>query len=74
MHGVDYLVKCLGDINGHIGRYVDEFYAVHRRYSVGRRNLEGRMLLEFCLVKELLVSNTWFKREEKRKVTLRMKK
>ena len=26
------------------------------------------MLLEFCLGKELCVSNTWFKREEKRKV------
>ena len=28
------------------------------------------MLLESCLEKELCVSNTWFKREEKRKVTL----
>ena len=36
------------------------------------RNLKGRMLLEFCLVKELCVSNTWFKIEEKRKVTFRM--
>ena len=26
------------------------------------RNLEGRMLLEFCLIH---VSNTWFKRERK---------
>ena len=31
-----------------------------------------RMLLEFCLEKELSVSNTWCKRVEKRKVTLRM--
>ena len=30
------------------------------------------MSLEFCLGKELCVSNTWFKREEKRKVTFRM--
>ena len=30
------------------------------------------MLLEFCLKKELFVSNTSFKRVEKRKVTLRM--
>ena len=28
------------------------------------------MLLESCLEKELCVSNTWSKREEKRKVTL----
>ena len=30
------------------------------------------MLLEFCLEKELFVSNAWPKREEKRKVTFRM--
>ena len=30
------------------------------------------MLLEFCLKKELCVSNTWFKREEKRKVIFRI--
>ena len=30
------------------------------------------MLLELCLKKELCVSNTLFKREEKRKVTYRM--
>ena len=41
-------------------------------YGVGQRNFEGRMLLEFYLGKELCVSNTWFKREGKRKVTFRM--
>ena len=30
------------------------------------------MLLEFWLEKELCVSNTWFRREEKREVTFRM--
>ena len=30
------------------------------------------MLLEFFLEKELCVSNTWFEREEKRKVTFRI--
>ena len=44
---------------------------VHRGYGVSLRNLEGRMLLEYCLEKELCVSNTWFKREEKRKLTFR---
>ena len=68
MHSADDLVMCLGDCNGHI----DGFDWVHGGYGVGRRNLEGRMLLEFCLEMELCVSNTWFKREEKRKVTFRM--
>ena len=30
------------------------------------------MLLQFCLEKELCVSNSWFKREEKRTVTFRI--
>ena len=29
------------------------------------------MLFGFCMEKELCVSDTWFKREEKRKVTFR---
>ena len=35
-----------------------------RRRIIDDRNLQGRMLLEFCLEKELCVLNTWFKKEE----------
>ena len=45
------LVMCLGDFNGHIGRQFDGFDGVHEGFGVGLRNLEGRMLLEFCLKK-----------------------
>ena len=38
-------------------------------HGIGQKNLEGRMFLVFCLENELCVSNTWPKREEKRKVT-----
>ena len=69
MHFADDLVICLGDFNGHVGRHIDGLDGVHGGYDVGQRNLEGRMLLESYLEKELCVSNTWFKREEKRKVT-----
>ena len=31
--------------------------------------MEGKMLLGFCNEKELCVANTWFRKEEKRKVT-----
>ena len=68
----DDLVMCLGDFNGHIGRVIYGFVGVHGGYGVGQRNLEGRMLFKFCLEKLLCVSNTWFKREEKRKVTFRI--
>ena len=74
MHSTGDLVVCLGDINWHVGRHIDRFDGVHARYGVGQRNFEGRMLLEFCLEKELCVSNTWFKIVEKRKVTFRLGK
>ena len=60
MHSADDLVMCLGDFSGHVGTDV---YGVHGWYGVRQRKLEVRMLLEFCLVKELCVSNTWSRRE-----------
>ena len=72
MHSADDLVMCLGDFNGHGGRHIDGFEGVHGGYSVGHGNLQGRILLEFCLEKDLCVSNTWLRREEKRKMTFRM--
>ena len=36
--------------------------------GIGEQGLEGRMLLEFCDQKDLCVSNTRFKKKEKRKV------
>ena len=69
MHSAGDFVMCLGDFIGHIGRHIDGFCGVHGEYRVCHRNLEGRMLLESCLEKELCLSNTWFKREEKRKMS-----
>ena len=60
---------CLGSIAGHVGRHIDGFVEVHGGYGVGQRNLEGRMLLEFCLEKELCVPMSLSRREEKRMVT-----
>ena len=72
MHSADNLVMCLAVFNGHVGGYIGKFDWVHGAYGVGQRNLQGRMFLMFCLDEVLCVSNTWFKREEKRKVTFRM--
>ena len=72
MHSADDFVMYLGCFNGHVGRHIDGFDEMHGGYGVGQRNLERRMFLEFCLEEELCVSNTWFKREEKRKVTFGM--
>ena len=72
VHSAVDLVMCLGDFSGHVGRHMDGFDGIHGEYGAGQRNLEEGMLLEFCLVKELSMSNTWSKREERRKVTFRM--
>ena len=76
MHSAGDLVMCLGRFNGYVGRHVYGFDVVHVEYGVGQRNLEGRMLSWFCREKELCVSITWFRREErreeKRKGTYRM--
>ena len=69
MHSAGDYGMCLGDFNG---RHIYGFDGVHGGYGVGLSYLEGRMLLELYLEKELCVSNTWLKREEKRKVTFRM--
>ena len=46
---------CFDDLNGHVGGHTDGYDGVHGRYRIGQRNLEGRMLLEFCLEKEIMV-------------------
>ena len=61
-HCADDLVVCLGDINSHVGGYIDGFDDVCVEHGVDQRSLEGRILLEFCLRRELCVSNTWCKR------------
>ena len=33
---------------------------IHGEYGIAQRNMEGGMLLEFCLEIELCVSITWF--------------
>ena len=62
------VVFLLGDFNGHVGKEIEGFEGVHGRNGIGKRNAEGRMLLEFCDEKELCVANTWYKKTDKRKI------
>ena len=55
MHSTDDLVMCFRDNNGHVGRHIDGFDGVHGGYGIGQRNMEGRMLLVFCLEMEICV-------------------
>ena len=61
-------IVSLGDFNGHVEKCAEGFEGVHEGNGVGKRNAEGRRLLEFCDEKELCVANTWFKKTDKRKI------
>ena len=63
------IIVSLGDFNGHVGKCAEGFEGVHGGNGVGKRNAEGRRLLEFCDERELCVANTWFKKTDKRKIT-----
>ena len=52
------VVLGLGNFNGHVGRRTDGSEGVHGGYEIGKRNVEGRRLLEFCDEKELCVAIT----------------
>ena len=60
---------CIKNFNGHIGKEVDGFEGVHGGFEIGKKNVEGRLLLEFCVEKGMCVGNSWFKKKDNRKVT-----
>ena len=55
--------------NGHVGRNINGFKVVHRGFSIGERNQDGRILLEFCDAKHLCIANTWSRKADKKKIT-----
>ena len=56
----------LEDFNGHVGKCAEDFEDVHGGNGIGKRNAEGRRLLEFCDDRELCVENTWFYKTDKK--------
>ena len=63
------IIVTLGDFNGHVGKCAEGFEGVHGGNDIGKRNAEGRRLLEFCGERELCLANTWFYKADKRKST-----
>ena len=69
MANANEMVLGLGDFNGHVGKCAEGFEGIHGGYGIGKRNVEGSMLIDFCVQKELCVANTWYKKRDERKVT-----
>ena len=63
------IIASLGDFNGHVGKCAEGFEGAHAGDGIGKRNVEGRRLLEFCDERELCVANTWFCKANKKKIT-----
>src|SRR5437899_9030657 len=67
--GQEEFVVIGGDMNGHVGEKVDGYEGVHGGKGYRIRNVEGEMLLECAGAKKLVVLNTWFTKNESKKVT-----
>ena len=67
--GEQEVVIVCGDLNGHVGEDAEGYEEVHGGKGFGVRNVEGEMVLEFAVARELIVVNTWFEKEESRKVS-----
>ena len=59
---------CLGDFNRDIIKKVDGFDGVHESFGMEKKNLEGRLLFEFCVEKDLCMGNCWFEKNYSEKV------
>src|SRR5206468_11383182 len=67
--GQEEFVVIGGDMNGEVGEKVDGYEGVHGGKGFGVRNAEGEMLLKFAGAMKFVVLNTWFTKNESKKVT-----
>ncbi|KAE8696948.1 Methylcrotonoyl-CoA carboxylase subunit alpha [Hibiscus syriacus] len=58
-----------GDFNGHIGSATDGYDGVHGGFGYGRRNDEGRTLLEFATAHDLVITNSLFNKRDANLIT-----
>ena len=64
--GKDYLMV-LGDINATVGE--EKVLNVVENYGLGKRNTRGKMLVDFCIRNNLMITNTLFKNNNTRRYT-----
>ena len=69
MANANEMVLELGDFNDHVEKCPERFEGIHGGYGLEKRNVEGRMSLDFWVQKELCVTNAWYKKRDERKVT-----
>ena len=63
------IIVSLENFNEQVGKCAESFVGVHGGNGIGKINVDGRRLLEFCDERELCMANTWFYKADKRKIT-----
>ena len=59
----------MGDWNGHVGRERDGYEGVVGAHGIGDRNDDGRRVLDFCLLNDAAIMNTFYQHQESHKWT-----
>ncbi len=67
--GTDYTIL-MGDWNASVGEGREE--NIVGKYGLGKRNNRGEKLVEFCRRQKLMITNTWFSHEKRRRYTWKM--
>ena len=62
MSATETLVIC-GDFNNHVGKVANGYEGVHGGHGYGSRNTEGKRILEFAVAHNLVVGNTFPKKD-----------
>ena len=55
----------MGDFDAVVGEGKEEKYIGH--YGLGHRNQRGEKLVEFCRIRQMYISNTWFSQDKQRR-------
>nr|XP_043625404.1 craniofacial development protein 2-like [Erigeron canadensis] len=58
-----------GDLNGHIGVEAASYSGVHEGLGFGKRNDDGRMILEFATAHDLAIANSFFRKRRSQLIT-----
>ena len=64
---IDSDIVIMGDLNGHIGS--NRIDGVIGEFGIGEQNMEGEMLIDFCVRNNLAIMNTYFQHRDSHKYT-----